>query len=112
MHDGTTTGGFEVLKARLTYVNSNFNARTNIKYLADTSGSSFTLTLPTLHNKGDIVQIFDSESFWSINNLIVITQNDEVIKDIEGYEDQTLVCDVSGISIELIWEGNYWRLFQ
>jgi hypothetical protein len=112
MHDGTTTGGFEVLKARLTYVNSNFNARTNIKYLVDTSESSFTLTLPTLHNKGDIVQLFDSESFWSINNLIVITQNNEVIKDIEGYEDQTLVCDVSGVSIELIWEGNYWRLFQ
>lgn len=112
MHDGSTTGGYEVFKARLTYVNSSSNIRTNIKYLVDTSQSPITLTLPTLHNLGDSIKLFDSESFWSINNLTVIAQNNELIRDIEGYEDQNLVCDISGISIELIWEGTYWRLFQ
>jgi hypothetical protein len=110
MHDGSTTSGFEVVKARLTYLNSNSTLRTNIKYFTDTSSGIFTVTLPTLHYNGDIIHLVDVQSVWSINNLIVITQNGELIKNNVGFEDTTLICDVSGEYVELIWEGNYWRL--
>jgi hypothetical protein len=111
MHDGTTTSGFEVLKARLTYLNANSTLRTNIKYFTDTVTGFFTVLLPTLHYKGDTIQLFDAQNSWSINNLTVITQNNESIRDNTGFEDTTLVCDVSGASVELIWEGTYWRVF-
>lgn len=111
MHDGLTTSGFEVAKSRLTYVNSNASLRTNIKYFTDTSASTFTVTLPTLHYTGDVIQLYDSESYWGINNLTVITQSGELIKDNTGFSDQTLVCDVSGTSVDLVWEGSYWRLY-
>jgi len=111
MHDGTTTSGFEVLKARLTYLNTSSVLKTNIKYFTDTENGAFTVVLPTLHYRGDTIQLFDAQTSWSINNLTVITQSSELIKDSDGFEDTTLVCDVSGESVELIWEGSYWRIF-
>ena len=50
--------------------------------------------------------------YWGINNLTVNTQSGETIKDNTGYVDAPLVCDIAGASIELIWEGTYWRLFS
>jgi hypothetical protein len=111
MHDGLTTSGFEVQKSRLTYINSNSTLKTNIKYFTDTLSSPFTVTLPTIHLVGDVIQLVDSESYWSINNLTVVTQNNELINDNIGFVDTTLVCDLSGASVELIWDGSYWRLY-
>jgi hypothetical protein len=111
MHDGSTTSGFEVAKSRLTNINTTTNLRTNIKYFADTSSGPFSVTLPSLKYVGDTIQIFDSKYYWGINNLTVNAQSGESIKDNTGYVDAPLVCDVAGASIELIWEGSYWRLF-
>jgi len=69
-----------------------------------------SVTLPTLVNVGDYISLFDSKSFWSINNLIVVTQNNQKFKNASGLIDAPLVCDVSGASVELIWEGTYWRV--
>lgn len=111
MHDGSTTSGFEVAKSRLTNINTTTDLKTNIKYFADTSSGPFSVTLPSLKYIGDTIQIFDSKYYWGINNLTVNTQSGESIKDNTGYVDAPLVCDVAGASIELIWEGSYWRLF-
>lgn len=111
MHDGLTTSGFEVAKSRLTYVNTTSNLRTNVKYFTDTTSSAFTVTLPAIHLVGDVIQLVDSESYWSINNLTVVTQNNELINDNLGFSDETLVCDVSGASVDLIWDGSYWRMY-
>lgn len=111
VHDGLTTSGIEIRNSRLTNINSSTNLGTNIKYFANTSSGSFSVTLPTLKYVGDVIQISDSKYYWGINNLTVNTQNSEQIKDNTGYVSAPLICDVSGVSIELIWEGTYWRLF-
>ena len=82
----------------------------NVKYFADTTNSVFTATLPNIKQVGDCVEIIDAEAYWDINNLIIVTQNNEQFKDYSGLIDSPLVCDVAGASIKLIWEGTYWRL--
>jgi hypothetical protein len=111
VHDGTTTSGIEIRNSRLTTISSATDLRTNIKYFTDTSSAAFSVTLPSLKYVGDVIQLADSKYYWSINNLTVNTQSGEQIKDSTGYIDAPLVCDVSGETIELIWEGTYWRLF-
>lgn len=110
VHDGLTAGGFEVSKARYTLISSPTTLKANTKYYADTSNAEYSVTLPTLINTGDYISIVDSKSFWSINNLIVVTQNNQKFKNASGLIDAPLVCDVSGASVELIWEGTYWRV--
>jgi|TARA_B100002019_G_scaffold272545_1_gene267860 hypothetical protein len=110
VHDGSTQGGFEVSKARYELLTSAANVRANVKYFTDTTGGAFTITLPSIHEVGDYISAVDAESNWDINNLTVVTQNSETFKDHSGLIDSPLVCDVAGAVIELIWEGNYWRL--
>jgi hypothetical protein len=110
VHDGFTTGGLEISKARYDVVGTATTLRANVKYFADTTSSTFSVTLPDTKSIGDYITIIDAEAYWDINNLTVLTQNDEQFKDYTGLIDSPLVCDVAGASIELIWEGNYWRL--
>lgn len=110
VHDGSTVGGLEVSKARYDIVGAATTLRTNVKYFADTTASTFTVTLPSIKTIGDFIAIIDAEAYWDINNLTVVTQNSEQFKDYTGLIDSPLVCDVAGAAIELIWEGNYWRL--
>lgn len=111
VHDGSTPGGFEITKARFDIISAAENLRVNVKYFVDTSSASFTVTLPTIKQVGDTIEILDAESVWNINNLIITTQNSEQFKDYSNLVDSPLVCDVAGASIRLIWEGSYWRLF-
>jgi hypothetical protein len=110
VHDGTTVGGFEITKARYDVISSTANLLVNVKYFADTTNATFTATLPTIKQVGDCIEVIDAEAYWDINNLTIVTQNDEQFKDYSGLIDSPLVCDVAGASIKLIWEGNYWRL--
>lgn len=110
VHDGVTLGGFEVRKSRYEIISSSTSLAVNVKYFADTSLSPFEVTLPQIKSVGDCVVIVDAESYWDINNLTVLTQNNEQFKDYTGLVESPLVCDVPGASVELIWEGNYWRV--
>lgn len=110
VHDGVTPGGLEISKARYEFINTTSTLRSNVKYFVDTTSSTFSVTLPSIKAIGDFITITDAESYWDINNLTVLTQNDEQFKDYTGLIESPLVCDVAGVSIELIWEGNYWRL--
>jgi hypothetical protein len=111
MHDGSTVGGFDVEKARYTLANGAINLMANVKYNIDTTGGSFTVTLPSTVTTGDYVKLIDSKSYWDINNLTVNTPGGQQFINYQGIVDYPLVCDISGASIELVWEGSYWRLF-
>ena len=110
MHDGTTLGGFDVQKSRYDFLNGATTLVTNVKYFADTINGAYSVTLPTFKAIGDTIIIVDAEANWHINNLTVLTQNNETFKDFTGLVESPLVCDVAGAAIELIWEGSYWRL--
>ena len=46
IHDGVTTGGFDVFRARWELINTSQTLGTSLRYLVDTSGGAVTLTLP------------------------------------------------------------------
>jgi hypothetical protein len=67
---------------------------------ADTSGGTFTLTLPLNPNEGDSIDIFDySETFDT--NPLTIARNGERIESIE----ENLVCNVEGAYFTMIYTG-------
>jgi hypothetical protein len=86
---------------------ANYTASINEGVLTDTSGSSFTVTLPASPIAGSQVVISDSGNAWGTNNLTV-ARNGETI----GGLAENLVCDISGASITLIYDGASWEVFS
>jgi hypothetical protein len=67
---------------------------------ADTSGGTFTLTLPLNPNEGDSIDIFDySETFDT--NPLTIARNGQRIESLE----ENLICNVEGAYFTMIYTG-------
>jgi hypothetical protein len=75
--------------------------------LADTSGGAFTVTLPATPATGAQVVVADSGSFWGTNNLTV-GRNGSTI----GGLAQDLVCDITGVSVQLVYDGSTWEVYS
>src|SRR6056297_935006 len=84
---------------------TNYTAEEGEGIIADTSGGSFTVTLPSSPAEGDVVVIADGDD-WSTNNLTVARNG----STIEGAaEDLTL--DVGAISVSFIYDGTTWQIY-
>jgi hypothetical protein len=85
---------------------SNTLAQSNNQYSANTSGGSFTLTLPASPAVGDFVYINDAAN-WAVNNLTV---NSNGLK-LEG-SVQDLILNVRGIVVICVYTGtaNGWKV--
>jgi hypothetical protein len=67
---------------------------------ADTSGGTFTLTLPAIPNEGDSIDIFDYAETFNTNPLL-IARNGERIESLE----EDLICNVEGAYFTMIYTG-------
>jgi len=92
----------------LTYVVKTANYTTQDKQgvLADTSGGAFTVTLPATPAVGAQVVVADSGASWGTNNL-TIGRNGSTI----GGLAQDLVCDITGASVQLVYDGTTWEVY-
>jgi len=88
------------------YTTTPVTATNNQGILADTSGGSFTVTLPATPSVGNQVIIADAGSFWGTNNLTV-GRNGSTI----GGLAQDLVCDLSGVSVQFVYDGATWEVY-
>ena len=97
----------------LTQVSSSGYVLSNTSYLTNTAAAVFTLNLPGVGSKnpGDFVDLHDDEGTWSINNLMVATQNNEQFINYSGVVDSPFACDVDGATVRFVWTGSYWRVF-
>ena len=113
VHDGATPGGFELAKARWTFVSGNFTAGTNQKYTVDSTNSpaGFNLTLPTPRAVGDWIWGEDFSNFLSINPINIVSQysfeNGHLVQ-----ASSPFIMDVSGASVTFIWNGTLWKIFN
>ena len=113
VHDGSTPGGFELAKARWTFVSGNYTVGTNQKYTVDSQNSpgGFNLTLPTPRAVGDWVWVEDFSNFLSINPINVVStydfENGHLVR-----ADSPFIMDVSGASVTFIWNGTLWKIFN
>ena len=113
VHDGATPGGFELAKARWTFVSGNYTAGTNQKYTVDSvnSPTGFTLTLPTPRAVGDWIWVEDFSNFLSIHP-INIASNDDFENGHLVRASSPFIMDVSGASVTFIWNGTLWKIFN
>jgi hypothetical protein len=87
-----------------TRVTTTYTATTNQQIIADTTGGSFTITLPSSPSAGNVVRITDGGN-WANNNLTVARNG----STIEGGTDDLLV-NLRGVTVELIYDGTTWHV--
>jgi hypothetical protein len=85
---------------------ANYTAAINEGVLTDTTGGAFTVTLPASPITGAVVVVSDAGGDWGDNNL-TIGRNSATIAGVA----QDLVCDISGISVQLVYDGTTWLVF-
>lgn len=85
---------------------SNYTAVSGDKLIADTSGGTFTITLPASPSTGDNITIADGAD-WSTTNLTVGRNG----STIEGASED-LTVDIGNIKLELIYDGTTWEVFS
>jgi hypothetical protein len=107
--DGTAWVSSLPASGGLTYTTvktANFTALVNTGVQTNTSGGAFTVTLPASPAVGAQVVVVDSANSWATNNL-TIGRNGSTI---EG-DASDLTCDISGVSVQLIYNGTTWDVF-
>jgi hypothetical protein len=107
--DGTAWVSSLPASGGLTYTTvktANFTALVNTGVQTDTSGGAFTVTLPASPAAGAQVVVVDSANSWATNNLIVGRNG----STIEG-DANNLICDISGVSVQFIYNGTTWDVF-
>ena len=84
---------------------ANYTALAGDGIVADTSGGSFTITLPASPSAGDYIAIADGAS-WT-NTALIVARNGSTI---EGFADD-LELDISESKVELIYDGFTWHVY-
>jgi len=80
-------------------ITSNYQAVSLTKYIADTSGGSFNLTLPASPSIGDFIIVTDGAN-WHANPLTILHNGPRL----EGIV-QDLLVDLEGITVFLVYNG-------
>ena len=97
---GTVTGSnttFDIVSANATVTKNTRNA-------CDVSSSAFTMTLPSVASTGDFVEIRQIAGDFSVNNLTVAGNGN----NING--DASLTVDVAYAQLALVYNGTEWRV--
>jgi len=107
--NGSTWSSKALPASGLSYVtkSTTYTTQNNEGVLANTALGSFTVTLPSSPVVGNQVVIADENSTWGANNLI-IGRNGATISN----SATDLICDISGVSIQLVYTGNTWDIYS
>lgn len=86
-------------------VTSNTNAVAGKVYIADTSGGTFTITLPSTPTTGDTVTILDGYQFST--TAVTVGRNGSTIES--SADDLSL--NITGVSVTLTYDGTTWQVY-
>jgi hypothetical protein len=92
----TAFRGWQVIRA-------DYTAQNGDRIIADTSGGSFTITLPSSPTEGFYIEIADGGDF-SVNNLLLTS-----VRPVESF-DQDIIFDIKGLSLEFVYVGTAWQI--
>lgn len=106
--NGTTWTSAVSAPGGIAYVvkTANYTTQDNEGVLANTAGGSFTVTLPATPSTGAQVVVADPTENWGTNNL-TIGRNGSTIAGVA----QDLVCNISGVSVQLVYDGTTWAVY-
>ena len=96
---GTTSSSFVIKTTTYTAVNGD-------DIMADTSGGTWTLTLPSSPSAGNTVKVTDPNDNWASNNLTVGRNGENIDSAASDF-----TCDFDGLSIEFVYVDSTvgWR---
>jgi len=106
--NSTVSGDFLVggnIKRTAQVITEAYTAKNGDVLLADSSGGSFIITLPSNLPILSQIEIYDPSASWFANNITV--DGDGV--DID--DDSTLTLDENGDSVRLIRTASQWRAY-
>lgn len=86
-------------------VSTTYTAAARDNLVANTSGGSFTITLPASPSLGDEITIADGASFST--NPLTVARNGSTIEGLA----ENMVLDVSGIRTNFVYSGGTWQIF-
>jgi hypothetical protein len=104
--NGTTWASTAAAAGGVSYTavkTANYTAVNNDGVLTNTTGGAFTVTLPTSPSVGNIIVVVDSFSQWGTNNLTI--DPTALIKIANNTAGDTLVCDITGVTVTLVYTG-------
>jgi hypothetical protein len=84
---------------------SAYTASAGDSILVDTSGGSFTITLPSSPSTGSIVQFVDSKGTFNLYPL-TINRNSATIMGVA----ENLIANTSTVGFGLVYNGSDWRI--
>jgi hypothetical protein len=96
-----TGGGGGLTWSRKT---ANYTAVNGDAIIADTSGGTFTITLPATPTTGTYIKLVDGAN-WGTTNLTVARNG----STIEGLAEN-LIVNVGGIFLDLVYDGTTWEV--
>jgi hypothetical protein len=100
----TAAGGSAAL-APWTKKTANYTAADGDRIIADTSGGTFTITLPATPSEGHSVVIADGADFYATS--LTVARNGSTI---EGAAEN-LILDVKGTIVTFVYDGDTWEIF-
>jgi len=103
--DGSGTLSFGAAGIGYSTQTSNYTMASNEGVIANTSGGTFTVTLPASPATGNQVIIADGND-WETTNLIV-GRNGSTIEGVAS----DLTMDVGGIAVTMVYDGTTWQLY-
>lgn len=83
---------------------ANYTAAEGDRIIADTSGGSFTITLPATPSTGAHIIITDGDDWFA--NSVTVARNGETI---EGLSED-VVLDMKGVTTDFIYTGTTWQV--
>jgi hypothetical protein len=89
-----------------TVYTANHTAQPGEGILADTTGGSFSIALPSSPVVGNTVVIADAGGGWETNNLFILRNG----STIEGINED-FIADVDGISVTFVYDGSTWQTY-
>jgi len=106
--NGNTWASSALPASGLSYVvkSANYTVNNNEGVLANTALGAFTVTLPASPAAGNQVVVADAYGDFGANAL-TIARNGSTIANIA----ENLICDINGVSVQLVYTGNTWDVF-
>ncbi len=84
---------------------TNYTAVAGDNILANTSGGSFTITLPASPTTGAVVNIIDADGTFNINALTVARNGNTIMSIAED-----MYASTNGATFGLVYNGSTWRI--
>jgi len=96
---------------------SDFVAQVSGRYLVDTltnssTQSDITVTLPPNPNVGNTIVFADMKNSWNSYPVILNAGLNKTFQDKTGDVDSPYILDVAGVTVTIVWTGDFWKVFS